>query len=221
MTEIKINATIREAAWLPGNRCIYGTIYGDEGARFGDGDVVTTSRIVENLGDDIYRTKSGTIYKVEFATKPEEGATGFYRVVKGHDAWIEYATVVEATSPRAALLAAGDHSFDGKWVATGDIPEYDHSELFEDRVEQVEAETLEEAKKALAKDYPELERLSVTPRQRDTILTGLRALQMVYDQCQGDLPDDLRDLLTNGGANEVSDDLLEDIDTLCEEINLG
>lgn len=46
-----------------------GAIYGDERGRFNDGEYVITSRIVDFLPGDIYRTKNST-YKVEFATAP-------------------------------------------------------------------------------------------------------------------------------------------------------
>lgn len=43
-----------------------GAIFGDTRGRFIDGEYVITSRIVERLPDNVFRTQNST-YKVEFA----------------------------------------------------------------------------------------------------------------------------------------------------------
>lgn len=42
--------------------CLCGNIYNDE--RFADGEEITTSRIVEKIDEETFRSHSGTIYKV-------------------------------------------------------------------------------------------------------------------------------------------------------------
>lgn len=44
---------------------IWGCIYGDINNRFRDGDYIHTSRVVECIGDGLYKTLN-SIYKVEF-----------------------------------------------------------------------------------------------------------------------------------------------------------
>lgn len=57
----------------------------------------------------------------------------------------------------------------------------------------------------------------LTRSEFNAILCGLRCLQQVRDQCGGDLPDDLQDILTNECGDDDLSDL--DIDQLCEDIN--
>lgn len=63
-------------ASLLGDR-IRGVIYGDERGRFNDGEYIITSRIIETLPDNVYRTLNST-YKVEFATEPKKAAGDFF-----------------------------------------------------------------------------------------------------------------------------------------------
>ena len=55
---------LRDASKL--GECLRGAIYGDTRGRFNDGEYVITSRIVEALPGNVYRTQNST-YKVEFA----------------------------------------------------------------------------------------------------------------------------------------------------------
>lgn len=54
-------------------------------------------------------------------------------------------------------------------------------------------------------------------RQHATVLAALRCYQQVLDETSGDLPDDLLDIATNGGAIERLE--LDEIDDLCMELN--
>lgn len=60
-------AVLKNAMWIAGR--IGGQIHGDTLGRFKDGEWVYTSEVKDDLGDGLYKTRSGTIYKVEFATE--------------------------------------------------------------------------------------------------------------------------------------------------------
>jgi hypothetical protein len=63
----KHHAVLKNATWMCER--LAGNIHGDTLGRFADGEWVFTSTIKDDLGDGLYRTKSGTIYQVEFAPK--------------------------------------------------------------------------------------------------------------------------------------------------------
>lgn len=73
----------------------------------------------------------------------------YFRVTKGQDAYVEYVAIVEADNPEQARLQAESWEFAGTWWPNGNITEFDHSEVFEDSVEQVHAESLKEAEAKL------------------------------------------------------------------------
>lgn len=88
--EYEITAKMTRAYWK-GNR-IQGLIFGDSKTRFNDGDFVRTSVVLEDLGNDIFRTKN-SVYKVEFASRenrPKElskiGGENIYQdaIYQGH-----------------------------------------------------------------------------------------------------------------------------------------
>lgn len=78
----------------------------------------------------------------------------FFAVTKGQDAFVEYVTLIEADDPQEALQLAGAWDYSGTWRPNGNISEFDHFEIFEDCVNQVEAESREEAEARLAKASP-------------------------------------------------------------------
>jgi hypothetical protein len=73
----------------------------------------------------------------------------FFAVTKGQDAFVAYVTIIEADDPKQALQQAESWEFSGTWRPTGTISEFDHFETFEDCVNQVDAESLEEAEAKL------------------------------------------------------------------------
>lgn len=76
-----------------------------------------------------------------------EGQLPKFRVVKGHDAWIKYATVVEADSAEEAEAIAMDRHYDGEWEDDGEA-EFDHYELMEGETKEVTEEGEENAETA-------------------------------------------------------------------------
>lgn len=62
----EITGTLKNAVWasLP-YPCFYAKIYGDTRNRWDDGRAIWTSEVMENLGDNVFRTEN-SIYKVEF-----------------------------------------------------------------------------------------------------------------------------------------------------------
>ncbi len=56
------------------HQSLRGSIYGDTRGRFNDGEYVFTSRIVEELPDNVFRTRNST-YKVEFVDMHERRAS--------------------------------------------------------------------------------------------------------------------------------------------------
>ena len=59
-----------------------------------------------------------------------------YRVVKGHDAWARYETIVDAPSPGKAEDIAMSPDFEGLWVEDG-ISEFDHCQIMEGETTKV------------------------------------------------------------------------------------
>lgn len=129
-----------------------------------------------------------------------------YVVRKGRDAFVYYEAVVEAATPEKARLLAESARHDGAWIATGEISEFDDYDIDEDDgVRLLESGEVIEA----------FLTISVTARERDAMLAGLRHLQVALSG--GDVDPSLRSILTNDGAHAGLD--LGQIDALCERIN--
>ncbi|ANH05778.1 MAG: hypothetical protein ACOY3N_12005 [Bradyrhizobium sp.] len=128
-------------------------------------------------------------------------------VSKGHDAFVYYETVVEADTPEEAQKLAESVHYDGEWLATGYVQEFDDYEIDEhsgvrllERGETVEA----------------FHTVTVTAHERDALLAGLRTLQLAL--VNGPLDPVFMTILTNDGAHAGLD--LPEIDVLCERINV-
>lgn len=127
-----------------------------------------------------------------------------FRVVKGHDAWARYVTVVEAESAPHAVSKVTQLDYDGEWVRDG-FSEFDDKTIFSEEVREVSGEAV--AEKSVD--------LLVTEAERDTILAALRFYQ---ERGQGDpmnRSDAIHDIATNNG-NTISLDAGA-IDKLIEE----
>lgn len=62
-----ITAKLEGAAWHPDNSPrLQGNIMGDAFKRFHNGEFVTTSKVVEQVGHDLFRTGNGSVYIVEW-----------------------------------------------------------------------------------------------------------------------------------------------------------
>lgn len=62
----------------------------------------------------------------------------------------------------------------------------------------------------------------ITTQERAAIIAGLRLLQETIGENSGNLPEGIEEIFTNGYTIDVEDQLtLEDIDRLCEEINVA
>lgn len=70
--------------------------------------------------------------------------------------------------------------------------------------------------------------IEITNEERDSVLTGLRILQLFIDMSDGDLFSDappgtraeaMRDIFTNGGTHKGLSS--NDIDDLCVKVNVG
>lgn len=85
----------------------------------------------------------------------------YFKVTKGQDAYVEYVAIIEADDPEQARQRAGSWEFSGTWRPNGNITEFDHSEVFEDCVELVQAGSLEEAEAKL--DTDRRPRISMRP----------------------------------------------------------
>lgn len=111
-------------------------------------------------------------------------------VRKGHDAFVYYETVVEAdTSEEARSLAKSVH-YDGEWLATGDVQEFDDYEIDEHSgVRLLEPRETVEA----------FQTITMTARERDAVLAGLSTLQLAL--INGPLDPVFMDDLTNNGAH--------------------
>ena len=130
-----------------------------------------------------------------------------YVVRKGRDAFVDYETVVEAATPEEAQALAESTNYDGEWVATGEISEFDDYDIDEyDGVRRLEDGEIIEG----------FVNISVTGKERDAMLAGLRLLQVALARRDGDPP--LRSILTRDGAHAGAD--LTRIDALCERINI-
>jgi len=130
-----------------------------------------------------------------------------YVVSKGHDAFVYYQTVVEADTPEKARRRAVSHHYNGEWVATGYVQEFDDYEIDE----YSGVRLLEDGETVEA-----FLTITVTAQERDAVLSGLRHLQAALGA--GHIAPMLRDILTNGDSHPVPD--LAEIDALCERINV-
>lgn len=131
-----------------------------------------------------------------------------YVVSKGHDAFVYYETVVEADTPEQAQRLAESVHYDGEWLATGYVQEFDDYEIDEHSgVRLLEEDETVEA----------FLTITVTAKERDAVLTGLRLLQHALED--GHIsPPPLRTILTNDGTHPGLD--LDEIDALCERVNV-
>lgn len=128
-------------------------------------------------------------------------------VSKGHDAFVYYETVIEADTPEAARNLARSITYDGEWFATGHTQEFDDYEI--DEHSGVRLLDLGETVEAV-------QTVSLTARERDALLAGLRLLQIAL--ARSALDEALRSVLTDDDAHAALD--LEEIDALCERINV-
>ncbi len=69
----------------------------------------------------------------------------YFAVTKGQDAFVEYVTIIEADDPQQALQQAHSSSLSLNWRPSGSISEFDHFEIFDHSIEQVNAKSIEEA----------------------------------------------------------------------------
>ncbi|SDH00784.1 hypothetical protein [Pelagibacterium luteolum] len=127
-----------------------------------------------------------------------------FLVRRGHDAFVYYDTVVDAETAEEARHIADSFQYDGEWVATGDVSEFDDYEI--DHVRQLEE----------GESVEGFLTLGVTAQERDAVLTGLRLLQLALER--GQLAPMLHDVFVNGGAHPGLD--LSEIDALCQRINI-
>lgn len=127
-------------------------------------------------------------------------------VRKGHDAFVYCETVIDADTPEKARRLATSPRYEGEWIATGDVSEFDDYKIDESRGVRLleEGETVEEFLTA-----------GITTRERDAVLAGLRLLQIALKT--GPVTPVLRDIVTNGDAHPGLDPT--EIDALCERIN--
>ncbi len=130
-----------------------------------------------------------------------------YVVSKGHDAFAYYETVVETDTPEEARRLATSYNYEGEWLATGYVQEFDDYEIDEHSGVRLleEGETVEA-----------FLTIGVTAEERDAVLAGLRLLQLAL--ARGDIDPPLRSILTNDGAHAGLD--LARIDALCERTNV-
>ncbi|GKX34107.1 MAG: hypothetical protein MnENMB40S_17250 [Rhizobiaceae bacterium MnEN-MB40S] len=130
-----------------------------------------------------------------------------YVVSKGHDAFAYYETVVEAETPKQARHLATSVHYDGEWLATGYVQEFDDYEI--DEYSGVRLLEDGEAVEAFVT-------IGVTAQERDAVLVGLRLLQLAI--ARGDIDPPLKSILTNDSAHAGLD--LARIDALCERTNV-
>lgn len=133
-----------------------------------------------------------------------------FRIYKGHDAYVNYVAIVEATNKGEAneLMSWRATSRNIKWVKDGVINEYDGLEPFTDMTEEVPEDTPEPE---------ESELYTLTKPQRNTVLAALRFYQEKGMGDPANRSDVIHDIATNGDT-EISLDA-DAIDKLCEELN--
>ncbi|MFN3320014.1 MAG: hypothetical protein ACK43M_14800 [Allorhizobium sp.] len=128
-------------------------------------------------------------------------------VSKGHDAFVYYETVVEADAPDEARALATNVHYDGEWLATGYVQEFDDYEIDE----QSGVRLLESGETVEA-----LHTITVTAHERDAVLAGLCTLQLAL--INGPLDPVFMTILTNHGAHAGL--YLHELDELCERIKV-
>ena len=128
-------------------------------------------------------------------------------VSKGHDAFVYYETVLEADTPEEARSLVRSVHYEGAWLPTGYVQEFDDYEIDEHSGVRL----LEDGEAVEA-----FLTIGVTAQERDAILAGLRLLQLAL--ARGDIDPALRNIVTNDGAHIGPDPIR--IDALCERINV-
>lgn len=128
-------------------------------------------------------------------------------VSKGHDAFVYYETVVEADTPEEARTRAESVHYDGEWLATGDVQEFDDYEIDE----QSGVRLLEKGETVEV-----FHTITVTAHERDALLAGLQTLQLAL--INGPLDPVFMTILTNNGAHAGL--YLHEIDDLCQRIKV-
>ncbi len=128
-------------------------------------------------------------------------------ISKGHDAFVYYETVIEAETPDQARKLAKSVHYEGEWLATGYVQEFDDYEIDEHSGVRLleDGETVEACLT-----------IGITAQERDALITGLRLLQLALEA--GHMAPVLRDILTNADRHPGLD--LSEIDGLCERINV-
>lgn len=142
----------------------------------------------------------------------------FFTVVKGQDAYIEYVTVIEAIDEEDARMSASSYAYEGTWIPNGIINDFDHYDIFDDRTEEVEATSFEEAVKQIHDEY-DFKDVRLSPAERNTILAALRLWSDSINDGSEYLTEELITIATNGDTVAMLDDA--QVDRLCQEINLG
>lgn len=124
-----------------------------------------------------------------------------FALYKGHDAYVNYATVVVAATLPDAQQIAHSPDYAGIWVAQG-INEYDDVTYHTDVDFELEGDD----------DLAEVAMYEMMPEERDTVLAALRMWQAA--------PEDARvpyaEIAFNERETALSD---EEIDDLCESLN--
>ena len=128
-------------------------------------------------------------------------------VSQGHDAFVYYETVLEADTPEEARSLVRSVHYEGAWLPTGYVQEFDDYEIDEHSGVRL----LEDGEAVEA-----FLTIGVTAQERDALLAGLRLLQLALGR--GDLEPALENIVTNDGAHTGLDPTR--IDALCERINV-
>ncbi len=128
-------------------------------------------------------------------------------VSKGHHAFVYYETVVEADSPEEARTLAESVHYDGEWLATGYVQEFDDYEIDE----QSGVHLLEKGETVEV-----FHAITVTAHERDALLAGLQTLQLA--PINGPLDPVFMTILTNSGAHAGL--YFHEIDDLCQRIKV-
>lgn len=127
-------------------------------------------------------------------------------VSAGHDAFVYYETVVEADNPEQARALVQSVQYDGEWIATGHVQEFDDYEIDEhDGVRPLEG----------GERFDPFLTIGITAQERDAVLTGLRLLHLALEA--SNIAPPLKNVLTNDGAHSGIG--LNEIDALCQRIN--
>ena len=126
-----------------------------------------------------------------------------FQVTKGHDAYVNYTTIVEANDAIAAGILAGNGDYDGEWIYSG-FNEYDYSIIHDDLTVQTDD------------PVPVVSLLEFSTSELNAMLAGLRLLQQEISRGEF-LPQGVSDIFDNGGTEKPL--TADEIDQLCERIN--